>query len=180
MLVVLGAWGSGKSSFFRAGLWPRLKRDDRIWLSLPTIRPERAVISGKFGLVQALQQVMSDTQFADGIRKRGLPRSRAEIQDFIDKTEDGSLRFSPRYARSHKCPGSPAKRRRAAAYSGAAKAHALPASRPRAAIRGQGGCWPPVPRHLARKPLPTASTAVAPALVGAGRQLAATRCSIML
>jgi hypothetical protein len=58
-------------------------------LPLPTIRPERAVISGKYGLTQALQQVMSDTQFADEIRKRGLPRSRAEIQDFIEKTEDG-------------------------------------------------------------------------------------------
>jgi WD40 repeat protein len=89
MLVILGASGSGKSSFFHAGLWPRLKRDDRTWLPLPTIRPERAVISGKYGLTQALQQVMSDTQFADEIRKRGLPRSRAEIQDFIEKTEDG-------------------------------------------------------------------------------------------
>jgi ABC-type uncharacterized transport system fused permease/ATPase subunit len=30
MLVILGASGSGKSSFFRAGLWPRLKRDDEL------------------------------------------------------------------------------------------------------------------------------------------------------
>lgn len=28
MLVIIGASGSGKSSFLRAGLWPRLKRDD--------------------------------------------------------------------------------------------------------------------------------------------------------
>ena len=44
MLVILGALGSGKSSFLRAGLWPRLKRNVRAWLPLPIIRPERAVI----------------------------------------------------------------------------------------------------------------------------------------
>ena len=89
MLVILGASGSGKSSFLRAGLWPRLKRDDRTWLPLPIIRPERAVLSGQFGLAQALQSVMSDPAFADQIRKRDLPRSRATIQEFIETTEDG-------------------------------------------------------------------------------------------
>jgi hypothetical protein len=93
MLVILGASGSGKSSFLRAGLWPRLKRDDRMWLPLPIIRPERAVISGKYGLAQALQQVMSEAQFAEGIRQRGLPRSRADIQDFIEKTEGGLVKL---------------------------------------------------------------------------------------
>jgi len=89
MLVVVGASGSGKSSFLRAGLWPRLKRDDLGWLPLPILRPERAAISGKFGLAQALQQVISEPRFADGIRQRDLPRSRADIQDLIDKTDDG-------------------------------------------------------------------------------------------
>ena len=54
MFVILGASGSGKSSFLRAGLWPRLKRDDLAWLPLPIVRPERAAISGKYGLAQAL------------------------------------------------------------------------------------------------------------------------------
>jgi len=88
MLVILGASGSGKSSFLRAGLWPRLKRDDRAWLPLPIVRPERAVISGTYGLAGALQQIISEPRFAGGIRQRGLPRSRADIEDFI-KTEDG-------------------------------------------------------------------------------------------
>ncbi len=89
MLVVLGASGSGKSSYLHAGLWPRLKRDDRAWLPLPVIRPERAAISGKYGLAQSLQQTVSEPRFAEEIRKRGLPRNRADIQDFIEKTDDG-------------------------------------------------------------------------------------------
>ena len=43
-LVLLRA---GKSSFRRAGLLPRLKRDDRNFLLLPVMRPERAPISGE-------------------------------------------------------------------------------------------------------------------------------------
>ncbi len=89
MLVVLGASGSGKSSFLRAGLWPRLKRDDLAWLPLPIVRPERAAISGKYGVGQALQQAMSEPRFMEGVRQRGLPRSSLEIQDFIEKTEGG-------------------------------------------------------------------------------------------
>jgi hypothetical protein len=92
MLVVLGASGSGKSSFFRAGLWPRLKRDDRTWLPLPTLRPERAVISGQSGLVQALYQTVREAPFADEARKRDLPRSRDAIRDAI-ATPEGLLRI---------------------------------------------------------------------------------------
>src|SRR4051812_43468548 len=43
LLVILGASGAGKSSFLRAGLLPRLARDD-LFLPLPIVRPERAAI----------------------------------------------------------------------------------------------------------------------------------------
>src|SRR5262249_40432169 len=90
MLVILGASGSGKSSFLRAGLWPRLKRDDLAWLPLPIVRPERAAISGKYGLAEALYEAgVSDPRFAEGMAQRGLPRSRIDIQDLIEKTDDG-------------------------------------------------------------------------------------------
>ena len=59
LFVILGASGAGKSSFLRAGLWPRLARDDGHFLPLPIVRPERAAMSG-----------------ADRIRRRARPRRR--------------------------------------------------------------------------------------------------------
>ena len=53
LLVILGASGSGKSSFMRAGLLPRLARDDRQFFPLPVIRPRNAVLFGAEGLAPA-------------------------------------------------------------------------------------------------------------------------------
>jgi hypothetical protein len=54
MLVILGASGAGKSSFLRAGLLARLRRDTERFLVLPAVRPGRAALTGPTGLRRAL------------------------------------------------------------------------------------------------------------------------------
>ena len=71
LMVILGASGTGKSSFLRAGLWPRLNRDDRHFLPLPVVRAGRAAISGPTGLAASLEAAF---------RVRDQPRSRADVR----------------------------------------------------------------------------------------------------
>ena len=64
LFVILGPSGAGKSSFLRAGLLPRLRRDDRSFLPLPIVRPEKAVLTGGRGLSHSIHQLRSDLGFA--------------------------------------------------------------------------------------------------------------------
>jgi WD40 repeat protein len=54
LFVVLGASGAGKSCFLRAGIVPRLQRDERSYLVLDIVRPELKALTGACGLAQAI------------------------------------------------------------------------------------------------------------------------------
>ena len=85
--AILAASGAGKSSFLRAGLLPRLARDDRHFATLPVMRPERAAITGESGLLRVLSDAFSSAK---------LGVTRAQIRVAID---GGATTLSPLLAR---------------------------------------------------------------------------------
>lgn len=75
LFVILGASGAGKSSFLRAGLLPRLKRDDRNFLPIPIIRPERGALYGEAGFLHALEAAF---------QAASIPNKRSDLRAAIE------------------------------------------------------------------------------------------------
>ncbi len=79
--IILGASGSGKSSFLRAGLLARLRRDQENYIVLPVIRPGLAAMTGLAGVEAAFDHpgladlsVEQIAQVLDGIRAPTVDR----------------------------------------------------------------------------------------------------------
>jgi WD40 repeat protein len=102
MFVVLGPSGAGKSSFLRAGLLPRLRRDDRSFFLLDPVRPERNVLTGDTGLARAISTTrarlgLSRPQLwliknaclddADVVHEPLAETQRAVVETFIERPE---------------------------------------------------------------------------------------------
>ena len=77
LFVVLGPSGSGKSSFLRAGLIPRLQREDRRFVVLGVMRPERNALTGERGLAAAIHTARKALKSCVPTRCMGASRMRA-------------------------------------------------------------------------------------------------------
>ena len=101
LLVILGASGAGKSSFLRAGLVPRIRRDDQNFLLLPVLRPERAAINGETGLVRLLETAMqAQSSHADAGRIKaaisgGAPTLLPLLAKLADEAQSPRLSGEP-------------------------------------------------------------------------------------
>ena len=89
LFVILGPSGAGKSSFLRAGLLPRLRRDDRRFLPLPIVRPERAVLTGELGLAHAIHRLRAELGLAraavGGDQERLPPEHVEQLRGWLEE-----------------------------------------------------------------------------------------------
>ncbi|MFF0815604.1 TIR domain-containing protein [Rhodococcus sp. NPDC003318] len=94
LFVILGPSGAGKSSFLRAGLLPRLARDDRHFLPLDVVRPGRRPLTGDGGLadaVHALRTRLGLTRPTLGEIKAACLDEGERLAQWLHEAQDAAL-----------------------------------------------------------------------------------------
>lgn len=92
-LAILGPSGVGKSSFLRAGVLPRLQRDDRHFLTMDVVRPERQPLTGQCGLAQSIHALRTSLGLGTpdlGVIKAGVGNPRS-VHDWLSEAQDAAL-----------------------------------------------------------------------------------------
>jgi WD40 repeat protein len=84
LFVVLGPSGTGKSSFLRAGLMPRLAREDRRFALLGVVRPGRNALTGDAGLAAAIWHARDKL----GMSAPSLGEIKSACTDDIDRLRE--------------------------------------------------------------------------------------------
>ena len=87
MLVILGASGAGKSSFLKAGILARVRRDEENFLVLPVIRPANALLTGRQGIAQSVGCSPEELNLADGFTA-ALTKMRAAAAADVERLAD--------------------------------------------------------------------------------------------
>ena len=77
-LAIVGASGVGKSSYLRAGLWPRLARDETRWLPLKPVEFRGDGDGGSDGLLWAVEEIFT---------RLGLRQSRNDLRQRIETAQ---------------------------------------------------------------------------------------------
>jgi WD40 repeat protein len=83
VVVFMGASGVGKSSFIRAGIVPRLRRDPERWLVVDPFRPRDDPVRELAGVLSA------------AFGRAGEPRPRADLRDALHQTRHSSGDIGP-------------------------------------------------------------------------------------
>ena len=102
LLVILAASGAGKSSLLRAGLLPRLARDDKYFLPLQAIRPERAALTGENGLLAALEAACPNRTRAD--LRAAIKAGAAGVRPLLAELAENAFRQTLAEAETGKPP----------------------------------------------------------------------------
>ncbi|MEV6325452.1 TIR domain-containing protein, partial [Nocardia sp. NPDC051787] len=86
LFVVLGPSGAGKSSFLRAGLLPRLARDDRHFVVMDILRPAREALTGTSGLaavIHATRRRFGLRAPSPGVIKTALSDQHERVREWL-------------------------------------------------------------------------------------------------